>query len=209
MLGDTAIEPGGPQMPIRIASRRRGMVSLTAAFPGAEIIDVTSKASDPWVRLSPFYPHKGIPVPCSEGVTSESVEGIWQALKVFQDSDVDPAKLRITTMKGLKRTVRRYGPVRGHRAGLDGDRLLTYETARRRIYLPAYRWILEHRAADLVELLRSKDEVVLLDYTTNGDVTDPARPLSHAALIQLHIDGRWPDEDDEGVAATGTTGRTP
>ncbi|MFI9365227.1 DUF6939 family protein [Kitasatospora sp. NPDC053057] len=191
-------------MSIRIASRRRAMTSLTAAFPGAEIIDVTSKAPDPWVRFSPFYPHGGIPVPYSDGATSQSVEGIWQALKVFQDSDVDPAKLGVTTMKGLKRTVRRYGPVQGHRTGLDGNRLLPYETARRRIYLPAYRWILEHRVADLVEQLRNKDDVVLLDYTTNGDVADPTTPLSHAALIQLHIEGRWPAEDDlevPGVSA--------
>ncbi|WP_030240242.1 DUF6939 family protein [Streptomyces sp. NRRL S-350] len=188
-------------MPIRIASRRRSTASLTAAFPGAEIIDVTSKAPEPWVRLSPFYPHGGIPVPYSDGVTSQSVEGIWQALKVFRDSDVDPAKLGITTMKGLKRTVRRYGPVRGHRAGLHGDRLLTYEAARRRIYLPAYRWTLEHRVADLVELIRNKEHVVLLDYTLNGDVTDPGSPLSHAALIQLHIEGRWPDEGDAEAAS--------
>ncbi|MFJ9846789.1 DUF6939 family protein [Kitasatospora sp. NPDC101155] len=193
-------------MSIRIASRRRAMASLIAAFPGAEIIDVTSKGPEPWVRLSPFYPHGGIPVPYSDGVTSQSVEGIWQALKVFQDSDVDPARLGITTMTGLKRTVSRYGPVRGHRTGLDGDRLLPYETARRRIYLPAYRWILEHRVADLVELLRQKDDVVLLDYTTNGDVTDPTSPLSHAALIQLHIEGRWPGEGDSG-ASNGINGR--
>ncbi|WP_033351297.1 DUF6939 family protein [Kitasatospora aureofaciens] len=184
-------------MSIRIASRRRAMASLIAAFPGAEIIDVTSKAPEPWVRFSPFFPHGGIPVPFSDGVTSQSVEGIWQALKVFHDSDVDPAKFGVTTMKGLKRTVRRYGPVQGHRTGLDGDRLLPYETARRRIYLPAYRWILEHRVADLVEQLRTGSDVVLLDYTTNGDVTDPTTPLSHAALIQLHIEGRWPSEDDE------------
>ncbi|MEU9045629.1 MULTISPECIES: DUF6939 family protein [unclassified Kitasatospora] len=195
-------------MSIRIASRRRSMASLTAAFPGAEIIDVTSKGPDPWVRLSPFYPHGGIPVPYSDGVTSQSVEGIWQALKVFQESDVDPTKLAVTTMMGLKRTVSRYGPVQGHRAGLHGERLLPYETARRRIYLPAYRWILEHCVGDLVELLRSKENVVLLDYTTNGDVNDPTSPLSHAALIQLHIEGHWPSED-ETEASGGITDRMP
>lgn len=181
-------------MSIHVAGRRRSAASLAAAFPGAEIIDVTSRAVDPWVRLSPFYPHGGVPVPYGEGETGQCVEGIWQALKVFEHADVDPAKLDITSMKGLKRTVRRYGPVRGHRAGLHGDELLSYETARRRIYLPAYRWVLDNRVADLVEQLRGKAEVVLLDYTTNGDVADPATPLSHAALLQLHIEGRWPDE---------------
>jgi hypothetical protein len=184
-------------MPITVASRRRSAASLAAAFPGSEIIDVTSKAPEPWVRLSPFYPHGGIPVPGSPGVTSASVEGVWQALKVFETCDVDPAKLTVTGMRGLKRTVRRYGTVRGHRDGLQGARLLPYETARRRIYLPTYRWILEHRATDLVTRLRdlvAEREVVLLDYTTNGDVTNPATPLSHAALVRLYVEDHWPEE---------------
>jgi hypothetical protein len=37
-------------------------------------------------------------------------------------------------------------------------------------------------------------DVVLLDYTTNGAVADPSTPLSHAALIALHVRGRWPQE---------------
>lgn len=92
-------------------------------------------------------------------------------------------------MAGIKRTVRKYGPVLGHRDGLHGERLLPYETARRLIYLPAYRWVLEHRAADLVERLRDlagRQDVMLLDYTTNGDVTDPSSPLSHADRPGAH-----------------------
>lgn len=169
---------------------------MLAAFPGAVVLDVTSRAAEPWVRLSPFYPHGGIPVPLSPGVVSSSVEGIWQALKVFESADADPAKLRVTSMSGLKRTVRRFGPVLGHRAGLGGEGLLDYETARRRIYLPAYRWVLENRTADLVEKLRelAEQEVVLLDYTTNGDLTDFSSPLSHAALVAHHVGGTWPAE---------------
>ncbi|MFG1804943.1 DUF6939 family protein [Streptomyces sp. NPDC049040] len=183
-------------MPIRVSSRRRSAASLAAAFPGAEIVDVTSKGPEPWVRLSPFHPHGGIPVPFCEDLTSQSVEGIWQGLKVFEHTGVDLARLGITSMKGLKRTVRRYGPALGHRAGPYGDRLLSYEAARRAIYLPAYRWVLEHRTADLVERLRGMGDVVLLDYTTNGDVTDLSTPLSHAALIRLHIEGGWPLEGE-------------
>jgi hypothetical protein len=187
-------------VPIHVASRRRNVASVTAEFPGAQIIDVTSKAMEPWVRLSPFYPHGGIPVPFCEGVTAQSVEGIWQALKVFEHADIDPAKLQVTTMRGLKRTVRRHGPVQGHRAGLDGARLLDYATARRLIYLPSYRWVLDHRVADLLERLRQltdRAEVVLLDYTTNGDITDLTRPLSHAALIQQYIEGPPSDRPGE------------
>ncbi|GAA4302240.1 hypothetical protein GCM10023178_08300 [Actinomadura luteofluorescens] len=110
---------------------------------------------------------------------------------VFEHADIDPAKLQVTTMRGLKRTVRRHGPVRGHRAGLDSDRLLDYVTARRLIYLPSYRWVLDHRVTDLLERLRQlsdRAEVVLLDYTTNGDLTDVTKPLSHAALIRQYIE---------------------
>jgi hypothetical protein len=182
-------------MPIHIASRRRSAAALAATFPGARIIDVTSKGPQPWVRMSPFYPHGGIPVPMSGGATSQSVEGIWQALKVFAGGDVDPRKLDIVTMTGLKRTVRTHGPVLGHRAGLHGIDLLPYEQARRAIFLPAYRWVLEHKVADLVDDLRAAEgDTVLLDYTVNGDVTDTITALSHAALIRLHVENRWPAE---------------
>jgi hypothetical protein len=46
-------------MPLHVASRRR--TTLSRDFPNAMILDVTSRASEPWVRLSPFYPHGGIP----------------------------------------------------------------------------------------------------------------------------------------------------
>ncbi|MEV6237915.1 hypothetical protein [Lentzea sp. NPDC051838] len=171
-------------MPIEVASKRRKVTSSDAV-----VIDVTSRGPDPWVRFSPFYPHGNIPVPFSPGVVSSSVEGVWQALKVFDDTDVDPSKLSVTSMKGLKRTTRRFGPVRGHRAGLHGDHLLDYRTARHSIYLPTYRWVLSNHLQDQVtqlsDLARST-RVVLLDYTTNGDPDDLSKPLSHAALIAAH-----------------------
>ncbi|WP_438943164.1 DUF6939 family protein [Nonomuraea aridisoli] len=71
-------------------------------------------------------------------------------------------------------------------------RPLPYEEARRRVYLPAYHWVLAHKAADVVERLREVargQEVVLLDYTTNGDVSDLTTPLSHATLVRLHLLG--------------------
>ncbi|ACU73471.1 conserved hypothetical protein [Catenulispora acidiphila DSM 44928] len=182
-------------MTIHIASRRRSAASLSAEFSGARIIDVTSKGPQPWVRMSPFFPHSGIPVPLSDGAVSQSVEGIWQALKVFPGSDVDPRKLDVASMTGLKRTVRKHGPVLGHRAGLNGQDLLPYEQARRRIFLPAYRWVLEHNVTDLIAELRAADgDIVLLDYTVNGDVTDTSSALSHAALIRLYVEDRWPEE---------------
>lgn len=185
----------GRSVAISLASRRRSAQRLRAEHPGATLVDVTSKGPEPWVCLSPFYPHGGIPVPFSEGVTSESVEGIWQALKVFERADVDPSKLAIRTMRGIKRSARSLGAVRGHRRGLRGETLLDYRAARYAIYLPSYRWMLEQRARRELDALRElvgEGDVVLLDYETNADVDDLSRPLSHAALVRAYLAGEWP-----------------
>ncbi|MBM7774732.1 hypothetical protein JOD54_004936 [Actinokineospora baliensis] len=178
-------------MPITVATRRLSPRAIATRWPGAAVVDVTSKGPDPWVRFSPFYPHGGIPVPRVPDVTAQSVEGVWQALKVFEHNDVDLAKLGITSMRGIKRTTRRYGPVVGHRAGPTSDTILTYLDARRQIYLPTYTWVLTHRVANLVTELRhlaATQDIVVLDYTTNPDVEDLSTPLSHAALVARHVE---------------------
>ena len=45
----------------------------------AIIADVTSKAQDALAKLSPFYPHGGIPVPNSEGYTATCAVGLCVA----------------------------------------------------------------------------------------------------------------------------------
>src|SRR5258708_2902870 len=112
-------------MSLHVASRRR--TTLHRDFADALILDVTSKAPEPWIRLSPFYPHGDIPVPGHPGRTSQSVEAVWQALKVFVSEQEDFARREITPMKGTKRPARRLAPPLGHR--LNG-RLLGYEEAR-------------------------------------------------------------------------------
>jgi hypothetical protein len=114
---------------------------------------------------------------------------------VFEQADVDPATLANTKMKGIKRTVRKNGQVLGHRAGLHGDRLLGYVDARKQIYLPSYRWVLDNRLQEEVEELRRLNadaQVVLLDYEANDDVENVARPLSHAALVKRYVENDWP-----------------
>jgi hypothetical protein len=181
---------------LEVASHRAPHAALRSRYgAAAPLLDVTSRGPEPWVRFSPFYPHGGIPVPFSPGVYSQSVEGIWQGLKVFATAGVDPSKFEITTMRGLKRSARRYGQVLGHRAGLTGEELLPYAEARQAIYLPSYRWVLEHRLHHPLDNLRrmARDQtVVLLDYATNGDVRDVSRPLSHAWLVKHYLDGTWP-----------------
>lgn len=176
---------------------RHALAHVGKRFPGATVLDLTSRGPDPWVRFSPFYPHGQVPVPFTPGRLAMSVEGVWQALKVFAGEDVDPSKLDITAMKGLKRTVRRLGACLGHREGLGGERLLGYGEARRRIYLPTYRWVLDHHLGRELDELRRLDAlgpVVLLDYETNPDPDDLSRPLSHVGLVIHLLLGTWPED---------------
>lgn len=76
---------------IIIESKRKKRETLLWKYPDAILADVTSKATDDLVKLSPFYPHGGIPVPFSEGMTATCVEAVWQGLKVFETADVDVA----------------------------------------------------------------------------------------------------------------------
>lgn len=194
---------------MKVDSRRKSLATLEHAHPGARFIDVTSRGPEPWVRFSPFFPHGGVPVPFSPGRTARSVEGIWQGLKVFRTADVDPSRFDITSMSGIKRTTRTLGETLGHRKGVSGTELLSYLDARRRIYLPAYRFVLEHRVADLVEDLRRMSRetpIVLLDYETNTSITDLSRPLSHAGLIVHFIAGTWPGDGSERGRQRQTAG---
>ena len=182
-------------MPIVVESRRKSLVTLNKLYPGAEVLDVTSKGPDPWIRFSPFFPHGGIPIPNTPRMTAQSVEGVWQGLKVFETEGVDASKLSNRSMHDLKRTQRRFGSVKGHQHGLLSRQLLSYKDARRDIYLPTYHWILENKLQLEIELLRTLAQtktVVLLDYTTNGNWEDTSEPLSHAALVKLFAEGHWP-----------------
>jgi hypothetical protein len=182
-------------MSVIVESRRKKLASIEKLWPGAMVVDVTSKGGEPWVRFSPFFPHGGIPIPNSPDQFAESVEGLWQGLKVFEREDIDPSKWAITNMSGIKRSGKTRGAVLGHRFGIGSGELLGYREARLRIYLPAYRWVLENRLTELVAELRERrldNTLVLLDYETNGDIDDLSRPLSHAALIKYHLQDSWP-----------------
>ena len=183
---------------IVIESKRRKRENILKKYPNAVIADVTSQATDGLVKLSPFYPHGDIPVPFSEGYTAMCVEAIWQGLKVFETADVDVNMFANDTMKNIKRTVRRFGKPLGHRKGVKGTELLGYIEARKQIYLPAYKWVLENKVANIIERLREASKtktIVLLDYTTNCDIDNPKTPLSHAFLIKAYAEGLYPFGD--------------
>ena len=193
---------------IIIESRRKKLATILKKYPGAIPADVTSAATDSLVKLSPFYPHGGIPVPFSEGYTATCVEAIWQGLKVFESCDVDVQLFQNDTMRNIKRTVRRFGKPLGHRKGVNGTELLGYIEARKQIYIPTYKWVLENKVASIIERLRTASiegkTIILLDYDTNADVENAKKPLSHASLIKAYVEGTYPYGDNRSDGSTET-----
>ena len=197
---------------ILVESKRKKIENILKKYPNAIIADVTSKAKDGLVKLSPFYPHGGIPIPFSDGMTATCVEAVWQGLKVFEGADVDVEMFKNDTMKNVKRTVRKYGKPLGHRKGVSGEELLGYIEARKQIYIPTYRWMLEHKAMKIIERLREASKtktIVLLDYNTCCDVDDPKKPLSHAFLVKAYAEGLYPYDDLCVETNKDTSNKTP
>lgn len=187
---------------IVIESKRKKAETLLKEYPNAVFCDVTSKSPYKALQqLSPFYPWGGIPVSFSPGIFASCVEAVWQGLKVFENADIDTELFSNDTMKGLKRSSRVYGKVLGHRRGVHGETLLNYLDARRKIYIPTYKWMLENKAYQSIQCIREfvsnnpDRAVVLLDYQTNCKVEDLRKPLSHAFLIQAYVEGLYPYED--------------
>lgn len=180
---------------IFVAHKRSKEKSIISKYGECTIVDVTSKANGEIRKLSPFYPHGKIPIPNSD-FTSESVEGIWQGLKVFHKKGIDYKSFDNRTGKNIKRTVRKFGLPKGHQYGTDSNEILSYIEARLKIYLPVYKYVLENHCSHIIDRLRTAAQVktiVLLDYTTNGNVFDGSTPLSHAQLVRSFTLGEYED----------------
>ncbi len=183
---------------IYVVNKKRKLDKVKEDFPNATILDITSTSNMRYAQiLSPFYPHMNIPIPFTEGLTATCVEAVWQGLKVFDGADVDFATFRNDTMRDLKRTVRKYGMPKGHRKGAYGKELLGYFEARMLIYLPTYKWVLDnvpevHHVVERIKEQSKIHDIILLDYNTNIDFRDASKPLSHAGLVKLYIEGNYP-----------------
>lgn len=150
------------------------------SLPGnADSIDVSSYGPGGYKSFSPFCSMPGqfsIPVPGNEKILSDSVEGIWQGLKIIE------GKTDYSLFKGKPR--KREGRPTGHEFG---DVVLGYVDARKRIYIPAYAYhainnVLDRVCNDLEERLLHGN-VQFCDVEKNSDVEDTSSPLSHAAVL--------------------------
>ena len=187
---------------IYIENKKRKIENIQKEYPNAVILDLTSTSNQRYSQiLSPFFPHNNIPIPFTDNLTATCVEAIWQGLKVFNDVDVDFEMFKNDTMHNLKRTVRKYGKPKGHRKGAYGSEILDYESARKLIYLPTYKWVLDnvievHNVLEKIKIQSQKQDIVFLDYNTNIDYRDLSKPLSHAGLVKLYIEDKYPTEKD-------------
>lgn len=194
---------------IYVVNRRRKLEKVKKEYPNAIILDVTSKSNFRYAQiLSPFYPHENIPIPFSPStITATCVEAVWQGLKVFPLADVDFSTFENRSMKNLKRTVRKFGKPLGHRKGVYGTELLNYLDARKLIYLPTYKWVLDNVAEvnDVINRIKEQSliqDIVLLDYNKNIDIEDISKPLSHAGLIKHYIENNYPNDNSNDTPPT-------
>ena len=183
---------------IIVESKHKDLEVVRKKYPDAIIADITIEAKSCLCRLSPLYPHGGIPIPNSGYETASCVEAIWQGLKVFENEDIDTCLFRKEDSKELKRSSQEYGNLLGYRFGTSGLVILNYADAQRRILIPTYRWVLDYKVQDIIIRLRKASEtktIVLLDYNTNCDPQNYKKPLSCAYLVKAYAEGLPPYED--------------
>ena len=156
---------------------------------GAVVQDVSSYAEPPFCTFSPIWVHGGIPVPGMPGVTSDTVEGIWQGLKNIRGA-IAP---RLFKGRGKKRGG---GKPAGHQFG---DRVLPYVEARYKIYKVAYEWVLAHRidppvVDGFLAAARAGVAQYFHDLGDNGDINNTGEALAHAALLVQWLNRRLVDQ---------------
>lgn len=151
---------------------------------GTRIVDVSSYADPPFCEFSPLWAHGGIPIPGLPGQTSDSVEGIWQGLKVIR------GKIAPHLFRG--RGQKRGGKPSGHQFG---DRLLGIVEARRKLYQVSYEWMLENRI-DPATIAGFIDEAFagvaqyFHDLGDNGDINNPEEGWAHASVLVQYLNRR-------------------
>lgn len=153
------------------------------------VIDVSSYADPPYCTLSPMWDHGGIPVPGMPEATSDSVEGIWQALKVIRGKTAP----HLFTGRGRKRGG---GKPAGH---LYSGRLLGCVEARFKIYKVAYEWMLDNRIdpaliGEFLDRARGGVTQFFHDLGDNGDINNAAEPLAHASVLVQYLNRRLAEE---------------
>lgn len=157
------------------------------------IIDVSYNSTTRTSYLSPYYSWGNIPVPFSSGLAAESVMSIWEGLKVFELSDIDKNIFFLRHKDRLLRSGLGLGNLRGYRRGTNYDYIYEENEAYQRIFIPTYRWVLEHKAFQIIQWLRHNyhKDIIIVD---NIEEVIPNQ-ITPATLIKAYVLGASPFKD--------------
>jgi len=172
---------------------RKEIFKLHQRYPDAIFYDTSTNA--PTARnfefvkdlseLSPFIPYGNIPVP-KTGNLSDSVEGVWQGLKII-NGKIDP-----DYFKGKGR--QRKGNVTGHKFG---NVVLNYIDARKKIFVPTYKFMTDNIASTVVdekvESALNGELQFFFDVDDNAHISNPKGALAHSSVLVNIINNRIND----------------
>jgi hypothetical protein len=113
--------------------------------------------------------------------SSDSVEGIWQGLKVIR------GKIAPRFFRG--RGQKRGGKPSGHQFG---RKELGLVQARYQIYKVAYEWMLDHRIepALIAMFIERARQGTIQYFHDNGDINNANQPLARASLLVQYLNRR-------------------
>ncbi len=126
--------------------------------------------------FSPFIAYGKIPIPKFNGI-SDSVEGVWQGLKVIN------GRIDMSYFNGKGR--KRFGVPKGH---LYGDRVIASKEARQKIFIPSYAFMLRHcvprdQLDEIYSLAREDVPQYFFDVDDNNDVGNLKSALAHSSVL--------------------------
>lgn len=155
-------------------------------------------------RMNPFYynAENKIPVPGQAGLTAQSVESVWQGLKIV-DGLTEFAMFGQAPWKRPPDNERGDGYKYEESVFLYGNLTLNLLLARFLIYLPAYLYVLHNVVEDNIidEINTALDEgrdVCFYDWDCNMLINDIKSSFSHSAILASFFNGNLkPDYLDE------------
>lgn len=167
---------------------RNYLLRLHEQYPQAYFYDTSTNAPAaydfPFVidarEFSPFQQYGNIPVPGLRAA-SDSVEGVWQGLKVI-NGQIDSSYFRGKPRK-------RRGKPAEHRLGSE---LLSYSEARKKIFIPTYTFMLEYRVPKeslhlILERAKRGRHQFFFDVDTVSQVEDVSGPLAHSSVLVNYL----------------------
>lgn len=156
--------------------------------------------------LHPTFPHGKIPIPGADATAEHrhaaSVEGLYEGMKVFSNATISYASMENTDMRNIKRyQSASKGQFQGYKEALNSNVLLNELQARQKLYLPAYKFVLDGAAHSylepLMDALAQGKKVVLVDSKKQQHkISDEQHPISYALLIALYLKNEYPICDE-------------